>query len=1190
MSDLKEKYDKLVTQLIKLQQSDISISLDNLIKEVGSEIEQFGKDANQAKKTDNSIFELLYDNSLTAIALINSDGEIVNCNNALRKLLGYKTIEELKKQKNSLSYLSYEEREEVFYFLSKNGGFFEKEIKLKKKDGSVIDVLLNCRSINFSDQQLFVDNLIDITPRKKVLDKLSENEKYLDTIFNSINSGVYIVDPVTKEILEINNYALELLKYKKKDLIGKRCFEKICTADKETCLGKNISACVAENERSLIDSEGNEIEILKSVKEINVDGKIYLLETFTDITALKENEEKVLEREEILQATLEATDDGILVLDEKFNIINSNQNYFDMWRISEIDFVNLSVFEAVKRNFVELKNPLESFRSIQRVIGTNDKLLDVLFFKDGGVYERYSAPIFKKGVRAGRVWRFKDITPQALAESKLRELNDELEDKINESTIELRISESRLKEAQEIAHLGHWVFDLSSKGIRGSENTCQLLKLKSSTKEIPLNDFLEKVYYKDRYELKRRFISALRKKKVFDFVHRVKIDGDKLVFLRQKCKTFYDGKGKPIYSLGIVQDITEQKMAEAAIAERERQLNMAMEGTGLGLWDWNMVDNTIKINKRFIEVIGYEGVINKSEIAFDFLVSIIHIDDYSRIMSCFLNYIQSDSKTFEEEFRLKHSKGHYVWVHVRAKVFEWQNNKPSRSIGTFLDTTERRLAEIKVQKSEEKFRTLTELSPSPICIQSIDKLLFVNPAWVEALGYSEKQALTHSFVELVHPDFQELAERYSRLRLFEGTDAPGRYEIKMLTRKDEVKWFDISVTVINFEGQKASLAVLNDITKIKETEQALRESEQKFKSLFYGNHSVMFIIDADSGRFVEANQKACEFYQYSQKEIAKMSVGDISLLKPTEIKRSLKLAIDGKQSQFTARHRLANGEIRDIEAYSGKVKYGGKDVLYSIIHDVTDRLIADEKIRKSQKELQLLNAQKDKFFSIISHDLKGPIGNFLQFAELLKNHKELLTSESAEALIDHSYNLASNTYKLLENLLIWSKSQLGGININQQMIPLFPLINETIKLLKDGAENKNITLVNKIEKSTLIFADKDTILTVIRNLFSNAIKFTPKGGTITCRATKCKKNKEGDGYLSVSIEDTGVGIPEDKINNLFTFGREFTTFGTDNEKGSGLGLILCKDLVELNGGKIWATSKKDIGSTFTFSVRCTPKY
>jgi len=1189
MSDLSTKYNTLIERIGKIEDQKGTGSLNKLIAEIGKDIEELKQKNLGVAYSDNGVFEALFENSLTAIALTNADGEILNCNKSLQTLLGYDGIEDLKKKKSSLSYISQEEREEVFFFLNKNGGFVEKEIKLKKKDGTIIDVLLNSRCINLSGELLFVDNLLDITPQKKVLNKLSDNERYLSTIFNSINSGVYIVDPATKDILEINTYALDLLKYEKKDIIGKKCHQLICTSDKESCLGQNIEGCLAENERMLVDSKGKEIPVIKSVKELKLDGKSYILETFTDISELRENEEKVAEREEILQATLEATDDGILVLDENENIINYNQTFFEMWQIDSKDFVDLGPFEAVKKAYSELKNPIESFQNISRVVRTNEKLLDVLFFKDSRVFERYSAPIFKNGIRAGRVWRFKDITPQALAESKLRDLNDELEDKINESTIELRISESRLKEAQEIAHLGHWVFDLSSKTIKGSENTYQLLNFKNTSHEIALNDFLDTVHKEDRVRLKEQFLDAIRKKEVFDCVHRSLKKGNELVYLRQKCKTFYDNKGKAVYSLGIVQDITEQKLAADAIAERERQLEMAMEGTGLGLWDWNMVNNTIKINKRFIEVIGYKGIINKSEIAFDFLVSIIHHNDYDRILTRFLNYTQFDSKTFEEEFRLKHSNGNYIWVHARAKVFEWQQNKPSRSIGTFLDVTERRRAQIKMKKSEEKFRKLTELSPSPICIQSIDKLLFVNPAWVYALGYTEKQALQHSFVELVHPDDQKLAKRYSKLRLF-GSTAPRRYEIKMLTKHKEVKWFDISVTVISFEGQAASLAVLNDITKVKKTEQALRESEEKFRILFYGNHSVMFLIDPETRKFIEANQKACEFYGYSHEQIKSMKVEEISLLEQSEIKKSLNFAIEGKQNQFTARHKLANNEIRDIEAYNGKVKYAGKDALYSIIHDVTDRRIAEEKIKKSQKELQLLNAQKDKFFSIISHDLKGPIGNFMNFAELLKDHKELLTNESAESIIEHSYNLANNTYKLLENLLIWSKSQLGGIKINQQMMSLAPLVKETMDLLYDGAKNKGIELINDVEKTSLIFADKDTVMTIIRNLISNSIKFTPKGGKITCNASKCEKNIDFEGYIQISIADTGIGIPEDKVNDLFTLGKEFTTFGTANEKGSGLGLILCKELVELNEGEIWATSEKNIGSTFTFSLRCTPTY
>lgn len=1023
---------------------------------------------------------------------------------------------------------------------------------------------------------------------EKIVNQMSEHRDYLNVVFDSINSGVYIIDPESKEILEINNYALELLKYKKEDIVGKKCHELICNSTKLNCLGQNIKSCIGEVEKELIDSKGNAIPVIKSVKEITLEGKTLILETFTDISELKINEEKIAQREEILQATLEATDDAILVVDRKGKVINSNRQFYELINVIPQKFNQLSTFSAIKSTFKKLKNPFEAITNTKKILNTNKKLLDVLFFKDDRVYERYSAPIYKHDEKAGRVWRLKDITPQAKVEGKLRELNEDLENKISERTVELKISESRLKEAQEIAHLGHWVLDLKTKKIKGSENAYQLLGLTIDVEERKLTDFLNLVHPDDVYMLKRTFLTSLKKKTPFNIIHRVKDRVGKLIYLRQKCKIFYSSEGRPVYALGIAQDVTENKLAADSIAERERQLEMALLGTGLGLWDWNLRDNTIKINTRFIELIGYKGLIKSDVIKLDFLISILHEDDYDRIISKFLKYSQSPNATFEEEFRLKKADGDFIWVHARAKVFEWHKSKPSRSIGTFLDITERRKADIKMQKSEEKFRKLTELSPSPICIQSLDKLLFVNPAWVNALGYSEKEALQRSFVELVHPDDRAIAKRYSRLRLF-GNNAPRRYEIKMLTKDQEVKWFDISVTVITFEGQTTSLAVLNDISKIKKTEAALRESEEKFKALFHGNQSVMLLIDTETRGFIEANQTACDFYEYPADVIKTMHVGQISMLEPKEIRKSLKMAIDGKRNKFLAKHKLANGEIRDVETYMGKVKYGGKDILYAIVHDITDRIIAEEKIKKNQEELRKLNAQKDKFFSIISHDLKGPIGNFMNFAELLKDHKELLTSESAESIIDHSYNLANNTYKLLENLLIWSKSQLGGIKINKQMMPIAPLFNETIDLLKDGAANKGVKIVNEVGKTTLIFADKDTILTILRNLISNSIKFTPKGGTITCSARKCA-DPDKEGQVEICISDTGVGIPESKIKELFTLGKEFTTFGTENEKGSGLGLILCKELVALNDGKIWAESKEDKGSKFSFSLKCLPEY
>ncbi|MDF1547562.1 MAG: PAS domain S-box protein, partial [Bacteroidales bacterium] len=1061
MCDLRNRYTLLKSELNKSSKFLDIPGLSKLLNDLGEAIENTLNHRDSLIKeidsnSQNDIdYQLLFRNSPTAIALTNRNGQILQCNQALLKLLGYNSEDELKQRSSAETYISASEREDVFYFLDKSGGSVEKEIQIKKKNGEIIDVLLSSRYLKSSGNNILVDNLLDISLRKKALRKLSENQNYLNTIFNSINSGVYLVNPATKEILEINDFALLLLKYRREEVLGKKCFNFICDADKFDCSGENSQHCMAIRERQLITSEGVRIDVLNSVQEIELQGTRYLLETFTDISTLKIQKEQIAEREKILQATLEATGDGIIVMDEQGTIINSNQRFFEMWQINSDEYLQMKPTEAAKKLYKELLNPVGSYINIERAVDSNKKFIDFLYFSDGRVFEQYTAPIYKAGDQIGRIWRFKDVTQQAMAESKLKELNEELENKINERTVELRISETRLKEAQEIAHLGHWLLDLNTYLIKGSENVYQLLGFEDSKEEKRLDEFLAIVHPDDVENLKEAYLFSLKTKQPFNTVHRIiGVDG-KILYLRQKCRTFYNNKGKGIYSLGISQDITQQKLASIALMEHERQLEMAMEGTGLGLWDWNMLTNMIYINSKFIEVIGYDGIIQEKAIGFDFLISLLHADDFDRILTSFLRYTQSGSETYEEEFRLKRSNGEYIWVHARSKVFEWAKDKPSRSIGTFFDVTERRKDQLKLKKSEEKFRKLTQFSPSPISIQSLDKVLFVNEAWCNALGYTEKQALKLSFIDLVHPDDKKLAGRYAKLWLF-GNAAPRRYEIKLLTTQKITKWFDISVTVIDYEEKKASLAVLNDITRIKEAENALRESEEKFKSLFFGNNSVMLLLDVENEKIVDANQAACDFYQYSLTDLKSIHLSEITLHSVKELKKSLKYAILGKQNLFVSKHKISTGSIYDVEVYSGKVKYGGKDVVYAIIHDITDRKIAEENMRKSQKELKKLNLQKDKFFSIISHDLKGPIGNFMSFADLLKNHKELLTNESAESLIDHSYNLAQNTYKLLENLLLWSKSQLGGIKLIKQKLQIVNLFSETINLVKESALSKNI--------------------------------------------------------------------------------------------------------------------------------------
>lgn len=244
---------------------------------------------------------------------------------------------------------------------------------------------------------------------------------------------------------------------------------------------------------------------------------------------------------------------------------------------------------------------------------------------------------------------------------------------------------------------------------------------------------------------------------------------------------------------------------------------------------------------------------------------------------------------------------------------------------------------------------------------------------------------------------------------------------------------------------------------------------------------------------------------------------------------------------------------------------------------------AHAKVNDQNLELQELNATKDKFFSIISHDLKGPLNSLTSFSSLLINHTESLSKEEIKMFAQDFDKSLKNLFALLENLLEWSRSQTGNIEFTPETFDMASLLEENKELLKTQAKQKRITLCNDHTEKIIIHAHKNSINTAVRNLISNAIKFTPEEGKISLGIAQL------DGEVIVSVEDTGVGMSQDVILKLFRIDSKHSTKGTANEKGTGLGLILCKEFIEKNGGKLWVTSKEGEGSKFYFSLPLAPK-
>ena len=292
---------------------------------------------------------------------------------------------------------------------------------------------------------------------------------------------------------------------------------------------------------------------------------------------------------------------------------------------------------------------------------------------------------------------------------------------------------------------------------------------------------------------------------------------------------------------------------------------------------------------------------------------------------------------------------------------------------------------------------------------------------------------------------------------------------------------------------------------------------------------------------------------------------------------------------------MATGIMTSVENLETALKAGAYDFIRKPIDPVelVARLNSTLKLSNSYKEIKHQadelkqyseklaesNATKDKFFSIIAHDLKGPFNVILGFSDLILE-TEFEISDPAE-ILDFVHTIrdsAQHTYELLVNLLEWAKSQTGKMQFNPETISIEKLFNEAINLAESAAKNKNIEISFVQSENLEIYADKNMIATILRNLIGNAIKFTPKNGKINLKSA-LKNNA-----VLITVSDTGIGIEPNNIAKLFKIGEIFYSKGTENEKGTGLGLILCKEFIEKHGGKIWVKSELGKGSDFKFTI------
>lgn len=352
----------------------------------------------------------------------------------------------------------------------------------------------------------------------------------------------------------------------------------------------------------------------------------------------------------------------------------------------------------------------------------------------------------------------------------------------------------------------------------------------------------------------------------------------------------------------------------------------------------------------------------------------------------------------------------------------------------------------------------------------------------------------------------------------------------------------------------------------------------KYKGIFDETVDGLIISDGFSEKILDVNKSACSLIGYEKDLLIGNRISDYfekDNIPLQEFTGQLVLP----ECVFSERKLKTNsGQSIPVDVNFNTICDGESNYIMTTLRDIRERLEYENEIIQMDEKLDRTNAGKDKLFSIIAHDLKNPMMALMGLSEILADDTEEISLEEITEFSGMIRDLSKNTYELLENLLNWSKLQTKDIELEKSEFSLVSLINKIINVLKPSAELKKVGIINKIEKGFTIIADEGMINTVIRNLISNSIKFSSAKKNITINAD------EDSEKWYIHVIDEGMGMDEKYIENIFRIDTHTSRSGTNKEKGTGLGLILCSEFIKLHGGEINVLSEVDKGTEFIIQL------
>ena len=497
------------------------------------------------------------------------------------------------------------------------------------------------------------------------------------------------------------------------------------------------------------------------------------------------------------------------------------------------------------------------------------------------------------------------------------------------------------------------------------------------------------------------------------------------------------------------------------------------------------------------------------------------------------------------------------------------------------DITENKQLEDDLFHSDQQFRQAFEHSLIGMALISPNgQWERVNQSLCEILGYSETELQNMNIQDVTHPDDLPRS-RFFLQDLTDGEKKNVKLEKRYIHKDGSIIWVMLAATMLKDKNGKPLHYVshIENITKRKEIEEHLILSEKKYRTIFENVQDVFYQTN-QLGVITEVSPSIKFYSGYSREEVIGKPVTAFYYYAEDRLRIMDLLKTESSVMDFEVRLKTKGNKLKYSSVNARLIIENGKIVATEgSLRDVTTRKFQENALRALNTELKASNVQKDKLLSIIGHDLRNPISGSLQLLDLTLMDYESTSAVEIHAYLNKMKQELGNANELLEDLLTWAKAQFNAFTFTPVFTSsLVKLTENCIHKVSPMALNKGVGINLDISEDLSITADVGMLETILRNLVSNAIKFTSRGGSITISAINVNDK------IHFSIKDSGVGISPDNIKLLFSTHLNPTTYGTSGEKGTGLGLNICREFVLKHGGEIWVESELGSGSIFHFSI------